>query len=176
MIRASRLKLPPWQPRKPSWLAVATLCAGTVAFWAFHVIVAAVIFSVLAALCLLGLVMSRYEVPRRQALAAQQPPDAMCAFARSFDFRRTDTLVMRAVYEELQPVVPFPIRASHRLIEDLQLDDEDLHFDYVPSIAERVGRALGDAELNPYYGRVVIVADLVNFLAAQPTRESTQKA
>jgi hypothetical protein len=139
-------------------------------------VVPAIVFSVLAALCVLGFVLSRYEVPRRQALAARRPAEAMCAFARSFDFRRTDTLVMRAVYEELQPVVTFPIRASHRLIEDLQLDDEDLHFDYLPSIARRVGRALTDAEQNPYYGRVQTVADLVHFMAAQPPREATQTA
>ena len=176
MIRASRLKLPPWQPRKPSWLALATLYAGTIALWLSHETVAAVICSVFSALSLLGLIWSRGEVPRRQALAAKRRPDAMCAFARSFDFRRTDTLVMRAVYEELQPMVSFSIRASHRLIEDLQLDDEDLHFDYLPSIAERVGRALTDAAENPYCGDVETVADLVHFIAAQPTRETTQMA
>ena len=176
MIRASRRKLPPWQPPKPSWIFVLVVCAGSVAFWTAHAIVPAVICSVLAALCLLGLVLSRFEVPRRQARAAQEPPDAMCRFARSFDFRQTDTLVMRAVYEELQPVVSFPIRASHRLVEDLQLDDEDLHFDYLPLIAQRVGRALTDSEQNPYYGRVETVADLVHFIAAQPTRETAQVA
>ena len=176
MIRASRRKLPPWQPSKPSWLVVLVVCTGTVLFWAANLIVPAVVFSVFAGLCLLGLVLSRFEVPRRRARAAQESPDAMCRFARSFDFRRTDTLVMRAVYEELQPVVSFPIRASHRLVQDLQLDDEDLHFDYLPSIAHRVGRALTNNEENPYYGRVETVADLVGFVAAQPRRETTQMA
>ena len=176
MIRASRFKLPPWEPRKPSWLALAIICAGVIAFWTFHLIVAAIVFSVLAGLCLLGFVLRPREISRRQAFAAQQPKAVMCAFARSFELRRTDTLIMRAVYEELQPVVSFPIRAAHRLVEDLQLDDEDLYFDYLPSIARRVSRGLTDTKQNPLYGRVLTVTDLVHFFAAQPALEATPMA
>src|SRR4051794_38188060 len=104
MIRASRLKLPPWEPRMPSWLTLAIICAGMVASWAFHLLVAAIVFSVLAGLCLLGFLLRPREISRQQAFAARLPKDEMCAFARSFEFRRADTLIMRAVYEELQPV------------------------------------------------------------------------
>ena len=159
-----------------SWVVFIAFIVGSAVLWRHQFIHAAVILAALATLFPIGLLLSRLELRHRQLLASQLPADATCVFARSFDFRQTDTLVMRAVYEELQPEVPFSMLASHRLIEDLQLDDEDLIFDYVPIIARRLGRTLRKAKKNPCYGHVQTVADLVHFLAAQPLVNGARKA
>jgi hypothetical protein len=128
MIRASRRRLPPWEPQKPSWVLFAIFLVATIVFWALHIAAAAYIFGAVTTLFVIGLPLRRRELDRRRAVLSSLPPDATCTFARSFDFRHTDTTVMRAVYDKLQPLVSPPIQASHRLIEDLQLDDEDLSF------------------------------------------------
>jgi len=81
---------------------------------------------------------------------------------------------MRAVFEELQPFVPIPILASHRLVEDLKIDDEDLSLDFAPVIAQRLHRTLRDSERNPYYNRVKTVEDLVHFMEGQPVETAKQ--
>jgi hypothetical protein len=116
-----------------------------------------------------GAVAARFERARRSQWAVNLPWDSTCSYARSFDFRQTDTLAMRAVYEELQPMVQFPLAASHRLVEDLRLDEEDLNLDFAPIIAQRLRRTLRGSEKNPYYGRVHTVEDLVRFMEAQPS-------
>jgi hypothetical protein len=171
MIRASRRKLPPAEPVKPTiqpWLLLIGLVGIAVACWLLHLTVGVVIFGIFAALLTAGVVADPFVRRRREARAAQLLPAASCAYARSFDFRHTDTFAMRAVFEELQPFVKIPMVASHRLVEDLQLDDEDLNLDFLPVIARRLRRSLNETEKNPYYGRVRTVEDLVHFLESQP--------
>ena len=177
MIRASRLKLPPAIRPVPGiapWVFVALVVLATVVCWWFHLIVAAVLFTVFVAFIAAALIAAPFERRRQREEAAKLPRDATCTYARSFDFRHTDTLVMRAVYEELQACVGFPICASHRLLEDLHLDGEDLSLDIAPIIAQRLRRTLSESEKNPYYDRVHTVEDLVHFMEAQPAEE-TQK-
>ena len=172
MIRASRLRLPPPQPRVPivpPWAIFAVLVSVGLVCWLFHFTVAAVIFSGFAILLAAAFVAARFERSRQSERVANLPQDATCSYARSFDFREVDTFVMRAVYEELQPLVEFPIQASHRLVEDLRLDGEDLNLDFAPIIAQRLRRTLDGSEKNPYYGRVHTVEDLVRFMEAQPS-------
>jgi hypothetical protein len=177
MIRASRLRLPP--PRKPVpviplWVIMAVLVSAAIACWSLHFAVAAVVFAAMIILILTGLIATRFEIARRSERVANLPSDSTCSYARSFAFRQADTLVMRAVYEELQPTVTFPIQASHGLVEDLRLDDEDLNLDFAPIIAQRLHRTLKGSEKNPYYGRVYTVEDLVRFMEAQPS-DNTEK-
>ena len=109
-------------------------------------------------------------------LAAGRTDESICTFVRSFDYRRTDPWVLRAVYEELsrQLVVdgrPLPIRADDRWDDDLKLDPDDFD-EFVMDIAHRAGRSMDDTERNPFYGRVKTVRDLVRFLEHQPRTEA----
>lgn len=108
---------------------------------------------------------------------ASSREDSICTFARSFDFRRIDTWVIRGVYEELQGLLardgrPFPIRAQDELVRDLRIDPEDIDMSLAPAIAQRTGRNLEKSERNPYFGKVHSVADLVMFFEHQPNTSS----
>src|SRR5262245_50886271 len=145
MIRASHLKLPPPKPPVRSiapWLVLALIVLGAAVSWWLHIMAAAIVLTVLTTIIAVGFVAVSFERRRQRKEAARLPRDATCTYARSFDFRHTDTLVMRAVYEELQPFVGFPVQASHRLWEDLKIDDEDLNLDVASIIAQRLHRTL----------------------------------
>ena len=119
----------------------------------------------------------RRERARLRAIAAARTGESICGFARSFDLRRIDPLVVRAIHERLQSALAhcqpaFPLRASDRLEQDLGLDADDLEMDIAPALAERTGRPLADTAANPFYGRVVTVADLVSFFNHQPERQA----
>ena len=103
--------------------------------------------------------------------------DSICSFARSFDCRKIDTWVIRAVYEQLQNYMQgdhpnFPIRAKDNIYDELLIDDEDFDLDLVDEIAQRTGRLLNEPEKNPYYGNVNTVADLVYFFNLQPMKNA----
>lgn len=119
-------------------------------------------------------VMSRQEKRRFNLMAQSREGESICDFARSFDARQTDTWIIRAAYEELQSllkcyVAAFPVRASDSLLKDLGIDEEDVE-DLLNDIAERSGRSLTSTDINPYYGRVESVSDLVLFINAQPLK------
>lgn len=112
------------------------------------------------------------EKTRLQALAATRNGESICGFARSFDLRSTDPLVIRAVYEQLQEELlsyqkSFPVRGSDRLEEELGLDGDDLDMSVATAIARRSGRSLEGTQSNPYYGRVMTASDLVYFFNGQ---------
>ena len=112
---------------------------------------------------------------RLQRVADERAAQSICEFARDFDPRRVDTWVIRAVYENLQAQLTyahpaFPIRASDRLKEDLNLDPDDIELDLLEEVQQRTKRTLANARANPYYGRVQTVEDLVLFFQAQPKR------
>jgi hypothetical protein len=107
-------------------------------------------------------------------LLKDRQSDSICTFAQHFDCRKTDTWIIRAVYEQLQNYLKsekdnFPIRPLDDVFMDLKIDDEDFEYDLVTEIAERTGRSLDNAESNPYYGKANIVENLVYFFNAQPT-------
>jgi hypothetical protein len=106
-------------------------------------------------------------------LSQQRAGEDICTFVRSFDCRKTDTWILRAVYEEMSKYCQvknrfIPIRPEDRWKEDLKIDAEDLGMDLLPDIADRSGRSLKNTNLNPYYSKVKTVQDLVNFLEHQP--------
>lgn len=180
MAVASRRTLPPREiPRTISsrvgfaWFVALPVVVG-VAAWVFHVPLIAVVCGSWLLVVFIGILAIPIDARRERRLAAERVGESTCTFARSFDFRRVDTRVMRAVYEGVQSYVRFPIRASDHLTKDLRLDDEDLSLDIIPDIAHRTGRSLDGYEANPYYGQADTVGGLVHFLASQPL-EHTEK-
>ena len=177
---ASRRTLPPRpvtrvvSPREAfAWFVALPALLGTAAwFYDFHIV------SLLCGLWVLFVAMlvllSRAGADRDRRIADERVDDSTCSFARSFDFRRVDTRVIRAVYEELQDNVPFPIRASDHLFNDLHIDEEDLALDIIPGIASRTGRALVGYGANPHYEQSNTVRGLVHLFASQPL-EHAQK-
>jgi hypothetical protein len=109
---------------------------------------------------------------RLRRLARERLGDSICSFARSLDYRRLDTKVIRTVYEEMQDnlahVCPaFPVRTSDDVARMYRIDPEEYE-DMVVEIADRVGRSLDDYERNPYYRQTSTIAGLIEFLCAQP--------
>ena len=106
-------------------------------------------------------------------LALSRSGESIYTFVDSFDCHRTDTWVLRAVYEELSRYLtvdghPFPVRADDQCCEkDLKIDPEDLA-ELATDAAIRAGRSMDGAEQNPFYCKVHRVRDLVSFLEHQP--------
>jgi hypothetical protein len=120
------------------------------------------------------------EARHMRSLAAERTDESICTFVRSFDYRRTDSWLLRAVYEELSRYSavdgrPLPIRADDRLEEDLKIDPEDFEDFTMVDIAHRAGRSLDDTKHNPLYGKVMTVRDVVNFFEHQSRIEVVEQ-
>ena len=100
-------------------------------------------------------------------LARQDGTRTICAFARSFDFRHTDTLVIRAVFERLQVWLGAPVRRDDDLFAYWDMDALDFD-DAVEEISSLTQRPLAGMERNPYYGKVCTPGDMVQFFLLQP--------
>lgn len=151
---------------------IAALACGMGAAMVRHPFGTVVVITVVAGLA--AWTSSRHKT-RLQAIAAMREGESICGFARSFDLRSTDPLVVRAVHEQIQHELRgsragFPVRASDRLGKELEIDDDTLDMELVPAIARRTGRCLDDTQTNPCYGRVHTVSDLVQFFNHQPER------
>lgn len=114
-------------------------------------------------------------------LRSERSGEGICDFVRGFDFRNTDTWVMRSVCDELSKYLghkgaPFPINADDRWIEDLDIDEEDMFCDLLPEMAYRARRSLDDTEHNPYYGRMISIRDIVHLLQNQPMLEDVEQS
>jgi hypothetical protein len=131
--------------------------------------------AVFGVLSLIGWRASVVRSRRFGELAVTRPSESICDFARSFDRRTTDTVLIRSVYETVQEQMgcpPVPLRAADRLLEDLDLDGDDLD-EIVVNAAGLAQRSLDSTDSNPLYGRVSTVQDLVDFLRHQPTLHTT---
>jgi hypothetical protein len=113
------------------------------------------------------------EHRRLRRLADERQGESICHFARSLNYRRLDTKIIRAVYEGLQGYLGtwFPVRASDDLDQTYRIHREDLD-DLAVEIATECGRTDHGWEQNPYYGRVSTVSDLIEFLCALPKAET----
>jgi len=161
MPKAVKQKTPLWV-----WLFLALLLGG-IGFWIF---VTPFLLCIIIPLILLVRIQSISVVRQRRRMAASRSGESICQFARSFK-RRTDTWILRAVYEEISQYFavdgrPFPIRADDNHKSDLYIHPEDLD-DMAIKIASRSGRSMEDAERNPFYGDVHTVRDIVLFLENQ---------
>jgi len=134
---------------------------------------ALVIFlAVVGTIVTVSLLIGIRDTRRLRLLAQERQGDSICSFARSLDYRRQDTTVIRAVHETLQEHLKnacpaFPIRPSDDVDQVYRIDLEDYE-DMVVDIADRTGRSLEDYERNPYYRQISTVSGLINFLCAQP--------
>ena len=114
---------------------------------------------------------------RVRCLADKRAGESICGFARSFDRRTTNTVVIRAVYERLQSWLHhpgFPVRTEDRYFDDLKLWGDDFD-DMVEEVAELTARPLANMESNPYYGEVFTPGDLVCFFMHQPRLPFTNR-
>ncbi len=127
------------------------------------------------------IVMDMWDRKRRKkhfsTLLENRANDSICSFSRYFKSRKIDTLIIRAVYEQLQNYMStekenFPIRPTDSIFVDLKIDDEDFEYDLVEEIAQRTGRSLKNIESNSYYGKVNSVENLVYFFNEQPKTDA----
>ena len=156
-----------------SQVALAVLCLaalGAVWYLAHHPVGAAITSAFVGAIWLVGRLLDR----RLAHLAGERADEDIGTFARAFDRRAPtfDPWVVRAVWDALAPWTEvrgggrLPLRPTD-VIEELGCVDEDLD-DVLREAATRAQHTLNGVEGNPYYGRVVTVADLVALIAHQP--------
>ena len=126
--------------------------------------------AVLVALTLIGWRASVVRARRFKILATARADESICQFARSFDRQSSDMVLIRSVYETVQEQIrgtPVPLRADDRLLEDLDLDDDDLN-EILVDVARLANRSLDSTASNPLYGQITTVRHLVEFLHHQP--------
>lgn len=147
------------------------LLACVLVAWAWHYpLLLLSVFVVVAAASVDG---QRQQKAVQTKLSRERKGLSICDFARSLDYRRVDTWVIRAVYEKIQDYVSspnflVPIRKEDDLIKVLDIDEEDLELDLLPEILWCTGRSEENTSHNPWYGKIVTVEDLVQFVNAQP--------
>lgn len=121
---------------------------------------------IIVALVVIVAVVAVYEEYRRYRYARQRVGESLCTFARSFDYRSIDTWIIRAVYEQVQPLVDFPLRKTDRFDKNLDLDD--VLGEIAEQVAQRTCRTLTNEQDNPWYKKVETLEDLVKFFSCQP--------
>ena len=130
------------------------------------------ILGIVAFILVVGIPISIIERIRLKRLARKRAGLSICQFARSFNYRRIDTKIIRAVYEGFQDWVGsgiknFPVVASDDIAKVYRMGDEDLD-EFAEELASKTHRRWGEFEINPLYGRVKTVEDLVLLLHFQP--------
>ncbi|MFI5337399.1 MAG: hypothetical protein ACHQ5A_11480 [Opitutales bacterium] len=93
--------------------------------------------------------------------------ESICTFARALPAKAHDTWIVRAIYEEIFQEVGVPIRPADKIEKFWGIVGDDLD-DVICRIAHRAGRSMDDTQKNPFYGKVVSVADMVAFIEHQP--------
>lgn len=150
---------------------LALLCSLLFALWTHPVTVCSIAIALWAFVAIEG----RKQDKRLEQWVQARAGESICHFARAIDCRQVDTWIVRSVYEELQHCYSakwaLPLRATDRLEDDLHLESEDLEHVLV-GMAQRAGRDLSCTQVNPFYGKVTTVGDLVHFLNAQPRIQS----
>lgn len=166
---------------------ILALLGGGLLYWIYTMVVGFIedgeplIFIVAAAVAWLAVASWRDSRQRKnqwRALAQQRSGQSICDFARSFDTRKVDTWVIRAVWNSLSSQInaagphgySVPLSADDRL-EIFALDDEEELFDTLTEIAERAGRDLQLLLQEGWSHPVVTVRDMVMLLNAQPMTE-----
>jgi hypothetical protein len=146
---------------------------GLIIIWFVYIVwKIPVILGVLAALAIYGVYFNWRRNQEFKKTAEERINESICTFARSFVRKDVDTWIIRAVHEELQGYLDFPngiypLRATDRLEEELNIDFEDVD-DLLIMIAQRTGRSIEETEKNPYYDKVKTVGDMVLFINSQP--------
>jgi len=164
------------QKAKPSIAPMVVFLAAVIVGFGYFAYVSSarvlgITFALVCAFCVWGHVENRREQHRLQCLACGRVGESICHFARSFERRKIDTWIVRAVHDEVQlflrPFVKFPLRALDSLADDLGMEIDDVD-DLILEVASRAGRSIEQTDCNPYYGKVRTAADVVLFVNAQP--------
>jgi hypothetical protein len=122
-----------------------------------------------AILVLFGSVREYY---RMKKIAKSRGEPDICSYARSFDYRKVDTEIMREVFVSLQDWtgkyngIDFPVKAEDSFDSIYEMDREDLSYLCV-TIAEKLKINLDDVQNNPYWSELNTVKDLVIFFDYQ---------
>jgi len=132
------------------------------------------------AVIVISLILDYFEKPKIDAHFSNLRQDrkelSICNFAREFDTKLVDTWVIWATYEEVQRIMcidePLPLKPSDHLFETLKLDDDDLDLDLIEIISQRTNRTLDNYKINPFFGKVTTVRNLVLFLNNQPVKSA----
>ncbi len=133
---------------------------------------------IITASVILILVLMIYDHRRMKKIAFDRGEADICKYARSFDYRKIDTKIMREVWSEVQACLakydgkPFPVKSSDLFKETYHLDADDLDDAYL-AVANRLGINTENPEKNPYWNNVTSVKNLVLFLHNQPKLHTT---
>lgn len=182
-MRIASRHMPKFTPRpigRTACLFIAIFIGGFVYAVVSSPAVAAVTLILLAGVCFYAYRTNSRHEEHLLGLAAARQGQSICEFARDFARGSVDTWIIRAVHEQLQWQLKhvhsaFAVRASDRLKEDLQLDDDDLDMDVAVQVEQRTGRSLEHTRANPYYGKVKTVRELVLFFQSQPRRTAVSQ-
>jgi hypothetical protein len=173
-MKAPSKRMPTLPVRKAPWSAwgfLGMLIVGC-GILAFHKPQILLLIAVIGSAAWLGTIC---DTRFRRHLALSRANESICDFARTFDRKRLDPWIIRAVYEELSRFLsvdgkPTAIRAKDRCEKDLRIDPDDLA-DLAQDIALRAGLSMDSTKQNPYFGKIHTVGDLVAFLEHQPHQQ-----
>ena len=148
------------------WFVLLVLaCAGLYILWMHPLITALSVIAVIG----LGVYEHVKEKLYFNRLLSQRLGESLCTFSRAEDLTKIDTFILRAVYEEIQfelPIQSFPLRWSDNLYSDLHLQGDNVE-DLIERVAQRTGRSIKHTELNPLFGKIYMVGDLIIFFNHQ---------
>ncbi|MEQ8210475.1 MAG: hypothetical protein RH917_11650 [Lacipirellulaceae bacterium] len=166
MRRVPSNRMPPYEPEECSITCILA-CGCFIALMATIVWLQPLVLLAILAVAMFCFIELKLDQSRIQRNLADRQGESLCSFVRSFDYRNIDTWILRAVYEQIQPHVGFPIRKTDNLTKDLKLAADDVD-DLADEIAQRTGRPLIACETNPYYSQVNTIEGLVMFFSHQP--------
>ena len=170
-MRTPSRMMPKYKPQffgLAGWFIVLMLtCGGFCVLWV-HPIASVLAVGLFMGLCAYAHVKTRMHF---NALMNQRAGESLCTFARAQDLTEIDTLIIRAVYEELQIEITsqkdFPLHWSDDLYSDLRLQGDDIE-DLIERVAQRTRRCIKQTALNPLFGKIHTVSDLIAFFNHQP--------
>lgn len=170
-MRTSSRLMPKYKPQSfgvAGWFVLsAVACSGFYVLWT-HPIASVFAIGLFLSVCAYEHIKTKVHF---NGLMNQRAGESLCTFARAQDLTDIDTLIVRAVYEELQLEIvsqkDFPLRWSDNLYSDLRLQGDDIE-DLIERVAQRTGRCIKHTALNPLFGNIHTVSDLIAFLNHQP--------
>jgi hypothetical protein len=170
-MRTPSRRMPTSPDHKRTWWAWALLGALLIGlgYWIYRQPYVLLFIAGLGVIVWIGMA---FDTRHRRRLAASREGESICDFARSFERRRSDPWILRAVYDELSRFLSvdgraIAVRRGDRCEKDLKIDPEDLD-GLAVDIAFRARRSMDAADQNPLYGQVQSVGDIVTFLEHQP--------
>ncbi len=131
-----------WRQKVVAW-TVAVVGIGTLSILVLRLLWEAplLVSGGLGLVVLAGYLSHLADKKRMGKLRSDRLGTGICEFARSFDRRKVDTFVIRAVYEEMQELVgDLPLRREDRPLADFALDEGEVAFDFPERVAARTGR------------------------------------